>query len=313
MAPSLVVVTDPLRPQFGDGGVEIDRDAAAHGHHHGLAVHDFQPLLEVLDQIVGDQLDAVLGADDGLQLRPFGLELLLALDLFPFGGLVEIEVEVRDDRRAQLQLGQAALVVDRHRGAVLDRPLDVVDADVVAEDGARAGVGRLDGRAGEADEGGVGERVVHEARVAVDEVVLAAMGFVGDDHDVAAVREERMPVPLLFGEEFLDGGEDHATGRDRKLLAQVGPVSRLHRRLAQQILAAGEGAEELVVQIVAVGDDHDGRVGHGWMEDQATGVEGHGEALAGALRVPDHADALVADVSARLMTGNVGAALVAMP
>ena len=55
----------------------------------------------------------------------------------------------------ELELGQPALVVDRHGRAVLDGALDVVDADVVAEDGARVGVGLLDRRAGEADERGV--------------------------------------------------------------------------------------------------------------------------------------------------------------
>ena len=37
----------------------------------------------------------------------------------------------------------------------------------------------------------------------------------------------------------------------------------LDGRLPQNLLAAGEGPEELVVQIVAVGEDHDRRVVHG--------------------------------------------------
>ena len=44
----------------------------------------------------------------------------------------------------ECQLGQPALVVDRHRGPVLHRPLDVVDADVVAEHGPRVLVGQFD-------------------------------------------------------------------------------------------------------------------------------------------------------------------------
>ena len=75
--------------------------------------------------------------------------------------------------------------MDGHRGAVLHGTLDVVDADVVAKDGPGVGVFQFYGGAGEADEGGVGQGVTHVAGEAVDEVVLAAVGLVGDDHDVA--------------------------------------------------------------------------------------------------------------------------------
>ena len=132
----------------------------------------------------------------------------------------------------------------------------------------------------------------------VDEVVLAAVGLVGDDHDVAPVRQHGVGVALLLGVELLDRGEDDAPGIHRELAAQIGPVLRLHRRLAQQVLAAGEGAEELVVQIVAVGQHHDGRVLHRRLADDGAGVEGHSQALAGALGVPDDADAAIAGVAA---------------
>ena len=59
-------------------------------------------------------------------------------------------------------------------------------------------------------------------------------------------------------------------------------------------MTAAERAEELVVQIVAVGDDDDGRVLQLGLGDDLAGVEGHRQALAAALRVPDHADAPVA-------------------
>ena len=83
----------------------------------------------------------LLGADQGFELRPFALELLLALDLLALGRLLEIGVELRLLGLVERQLGQPALVVDRHGGAVLHRALDVVDADVVAEDRPRVGVG----------------------------------------------------------------------------------------------------------------------------------------------------------------------------
>jgi hypothetical protein len=42
---------------------------------------------------------------------------------------------------------------------------------------------------------------------AVDEVVLAAMGLVGDDDDIAPVRKHGVAVARLGGREPLDGGE----------------------------------------------------------------------------------------------------------
>ena len=85
--------------------------------------------------------------------------------------------------------------------AVLDRPLDVVDVDVIAEDLRGVVVVRLDGRAGEADEGGVGQGVAHVFGEAIGQVglvlaldqvgveaVLAAVGLVGDEDDVVAAR-----------------------------------------------------------------------------------------------------------------------------
>ena len=44
--------------------------------------------------------------------------------------------------------------------------------------------------------------------------------------------------------------------------AQVLAVLGLHRLLPEQFVAAGESAEKLVVEVVAVGDDHDRRVLH---------------------------------------------------
>ena len=261
------------------------------------------------DDVRGDERDALLRADDGFQLRPLGLELFLAVELLALGRFLEPGVDVGLLAFVERQPGEPALVVDRHRRAVLDGALDVVDADVVAEHGARVGVLELDRRAGEADEGRVGQGVPHVAGEAVDEVVLAAMRLVGDDHDVAALRQQRVAVALLLGEELLDGGEHHAARLDREFRAQIGPALRLHRRLPQQVPAAREGAEELVVEVVAVGQHDDGRVLHRRFADDPPGVERHRQALARALGVPDDADAPVAGIAARLAARLVMAAV----
>ena len=64
----------------------------------------------------------------------------------------------------------------------------------------------------------------------------------------------------------------------------------------------------MVVEIVAVGEHDHGGVGHGGLADDPPGVEGHGEALSGALRVPDDSDAPVARLATRPATGIGGPA-----
>ena len=298
----VVFLVLPLRAQPHQLPVELDADAAAHADDHRLALDHVESPLVVLDDVLGDQADALLGADDGLELRPARLEPLLLLDLLALGRLLKVRIDRGPLVLVDAKPGEAVLVVDRHGGAVLHRPLDVVDADVVAEDGARIRVAQLDWRAGEADERGVRQRVAHVAREAVDEVVLAAVRLVGDNDDVAPPGERGVRVTLLLGVELLDRREHHSTHGDRELLAQVGAALRLRWRLAEQVLAAREGAEELVVEVVAVGEDDDGRVVHRRLARDGSGVEGHRQALASALRVPDDADAAVAGLAAALET-----------
>ena len=289
-----VVAVVPAGPQPRDLAVELDADAPAHAHHHGLAVEGLEAALEVLDDVGGHQPEPPLGADHGLELGPAGLEPLGPLGLLALGDLLELVVDGGPGRLVDPQLGQAALVVDGHGGPVGHGGLDVVDADVVAEHGPGVGVLQLDGGAGEADEGGVGQGVSHVAGEAVDEVVLASVGLVGDHHDVAALRQGGEGAAGPVGEELLDGGEHHPARLHRQLGPQVGPAGGLHGGLAQQVPAAGEGAEELLVEVVAVGEHHHGGVGHGRRPDDGPGVEGHGEALARPLGVPHHPDAPVA-------------------
>ncbi len=297
----VVLGAGPVGAERDELVVEVDADAAAHADDHRLAVHRLEAPFIVGDEVGGDELDALGVADEGLERGPLRFELLAAGVLLALGDLLELGVELRQLGGVEGQLGDAALVVDRHRGLVGDGPLDVVDADVVAEDRPRVRVLVVDGRAGEADERGIGKRVAHVAGEPVDEVVLAAVRLVGDDDDVPAVAQGGQPLALL-GKELLDGREHHAAAGDLQELAQALAVGGLHGRLAEELEAALELAEELVVEVVAVGQDHQRRVLHRRVADHPGGVEQHREALAAALGVPDHARATVA----RLATMRVG-------
>ena len=111
--------------------------------------------------------------------------------------------------------------------------MNVVNADVVAKDRTRVGIGLLDRRSCEANKRGVGQSVVHVPRESVNEIVLAAVSLVGDDDDVPPVREHRMPVALLLRKELLNGREHNSARGHSELCAQIGTVGGLHRRLAQ--------------------------------------------------------------------------------
>ena len=204
----------PVGAQAHKLPVEVYANSTAHADDHRLTFQSLQSLLEVVNDVLGDLTDTLLGSDDGLQLGPLRLELLRAVDFLALGGFLEVGIDVWLLVLVEGQLGESALVVDGHRRLVLHRAPDVVDADVVAEYGAGVGVLELDGRPGKADERGVWQRVPHIAGVAVDEVVLAAVGLVGDDDDVAPLRKRGMGVAPLLGEEFLYSREDHAAGID---------------------------------------------------------------------------------------------------
>ena len=111
----VVAVGAPVGAQPRELAVELDADAAAHADDHGLAVEGFETLLEVGDDVLGDQLQPFLRADDRLQLRPLSLEFLLALDLLALGGLLELRVDLGLLTLVEGQFGEAALVVDRDR------------------------------------------------------------------------------------------------------------------------------------------------------------------------------------------------------
>jgi hypothetical protein len=121
----------------------------------------------VLHEVPRDERQALLGADDGLELRPLALELLLSLDLLAFGYLLELGIDPRLLGFVKAQLGEPAFLVDRDGRLVLHGALNVVNTDVVAENLAGALVLKLDGCAGEANEGGVRQRVAKVRREAV--------------------------------------------------------------------------------------------------------------------------------------------------
>ena len=301
-----VVLRAPFRAQGGYLVVQRHAYSPAHARNHRLAAlrRGFAAALDVFHDVARHHFQPLWRAGDRLQLRPLRLEALFALYLFAFGGFFEIRIHARALGFVQRELRQAAFVVDGNGRAVFHRAAYVVDAYAVAEHRAGAGVFQLYRSAGESDERGAGQGVAHVARETVYEVVLAAVRLVRNHHDVAALRQ-RFGARRAFGEELLDCGEYDAAGLDGQPVSQVGAARRLNGRLAQKPATARERAENLVVQIVAVGEDDCGRVLHRRLLNYRAGVERHSQAFAGALGAPRHAHAPVAGFAARVSSRRV--------
>jgi len=114
---------------------------------------------------------------------PFELRFLFRVEFRRLNEIVDVLVQVRVH---QLQLRRAMLVEERHGRAVLDRLLEVVDGNVIAEDLLRAFLARDERRAGEGEEQRLGQRRAHVQR---QHVVLAAVRLVRQDDHVGPVAE----------------------------------------------------------------------------------------------------------------------------
>ena len=58
-------------------------------------MEDLAAQVEMVGDVTGDQGQPLVRADDGLELRPPGVELFLAIELLALGGLLEIRVDLR--------------------------------------------------------------------------------------------------------------------------------------------------------------------------------------------------------------------------
>ena len=165
-------------PMSLDLGVHSQCGEAVNADHHALP--QMPPAHEMLDQIAGNRLQPVLAGNQMVFPGERPLQLLL-LRLVQFGLYqqrfhVLVQVLVR-----QLQLGNAVLVVERHRRPVVYALLEVVDRDVIAEHLARLLFACNQRRTSEPNEGGIRQGQAHVHRQCI---VLAAVRLVGNDDDV---------------------------------------------------------------------------------------------------------------------------------
>ena len=252
----------------------------------------------MLDNIMTKRIDNLGGTQHGVQVREVALARIDSLGVGLLGELLVLVVDLGEDTLVEFECDHTALVKHGARGIVLHSLRHVVDVDIVAEHLAGRAVLRRDGRAGEPDERRVRQGAADEQRgarvllaVSVEllfEPVLPAVRLIDHHHDVLAVGERGG-----FLLELLHRGEDDAVGAAaRDLLCKIGSALCLHGRLAQKVRAFGELREQLRVEVVAVGDHHDGGAVELLFEKMSQ--KHHRERLARALRVPENAALAVA-------------------
>ena len=184
----------------------------------------------------------------------------------------------------QIEIDDTALIIDGTCGTIGYCLSHVIHVDILPEHLFGISVALGDGRTRKAKEDGIGQSLtkqqgiafLHALRLVIPMfiAILRTVCLVGDDDDITPVAEQS-----CFFLKLLDGGEDDAAAHTAfeqlgKFLAALG----LLWSLTQEVLAAAELAEELVVEVLAVGD-HDERT-FGEVLDEEVGKEHHAQRLA---------------------------------
>ncbi len=185
----------------------------------------------MIHDILGDLTDTLLTSNDGLHPGPFAFKLLFLANLFTLGRLFKIRVDLRAFNITQFQLGQTAFVEDAHRGAVVNRLLNVINIDIIPEHSPGVLVLEFNRRAGKADERRIRKSIAHMSGKTIDKVVLTPVGLIRDHHNIAPVGKARIGIPTLLGEELLNGRKNNAAGRNLQTLSQQRTVFCLNRSL----------------------------------------------------------------------------------
>ncbi len=180
-------------------------------------------------KVFGNLLQTVIASDEMVLTGELPLQLCL-LVVTQVGGVNNFGDVLGKVLIHELEFGDAVLVIERDGVAIINRLLEVVDGDVVAEDLLRALLASHERRSSEADERGIRQSIPH---VQCEGVVLAPVRLVGDDDDVRSVGEFRVLLAIL-GAELLNQREHVAVVFSVEQLLQDARHSEPGRALPSQ-------------------------------------------------------------------------------
>ena len=215
-----------------------------------IALPDSHPAEACRCEVPGDLVETLVGGQDVVLAAELPFEFpgdinVFDLQLLQFLGDPFVEIP-----RGDAQPITAGLVVERHSGAVLDGPLEVVGGHVLAEDLPGDLVLLEERRSGEAEVARIRQR---GAQVERQGPVLRPVRLVGHDDDIVPPRVRPVGANLLV--ELLDQGEDMRLVLSQELpqVFAAGGTARI--TVVVRDAAAGEGPVDLGVEIRAVRED----------------------------------------------------------
>ena len=160
-------------------------------------------------------------------------------------------------------MDHAAFIKHRAGSAIFDSLGHIVNVDIITENLAGVAVLLRNRSTGKTDKCGIGETVADDPgctdmnfTVLVDlfKTILSPVSFVRHYNNVAPLR--KCGIGFL---KLLHGGENNAVCFPiGKQLFQVLPAGSLLRNLPEELLTLGKLSVELIVKVVAVGQNHNG-------------------------------------------------------
>ena len=272
----LVQLLGVLLPLRGNGLPRAIRRDLVDAHEHGLAAPPPRRVVphEVL-RLDRDGLRRHVDHDLGLDgvIHPLAV---LRIEVLLLHRLDELLV---DGRRIDAKLVDPRLVEERHGRMVLDRAVEVVDGHILTKLLLRQ-VAALKRRSREPNTRGIRQEPKHVVR---EDAIVGAVRLVGEDDDLM-VEMNRRPCR---GIELVDQ-------REQETVVPLQPfpqplAGRWHARFRKRVAkapAARERPRNLLVQLVAVRHDQEGRRTARLAQDLSR-EEHHRIALARSLRVPE--------------------------
>ncbi|OPZ95632.1 MAG: hypothetical protein BWY71_02174 [Planctomycetes bacterium ADurb.Bin412] len=191
----------PVGPQAGNLPVHLHGNPPAHAYDHRLACKGLLPLLEMLDHIRRHHRHPLRMPDNRLQLRPLGLGLLRGGAFLALGNRRHLLIQLFLLIRLQMHLGQPGFIINPDRGLIVNRLLNIVNVDVMAEHRRGRGVLLLDGCGRKADKRGFRQGIPqilghsvgspHPAVFILHhpglKAVMAAVGLVGNHNNILSL------------------------------------------------------------------------------------------------------------------------------
>jgi len=190
--PLIVVFMMPFRTQLCYFLIKLNADSTTHTNYHGFTFENFQAFLKMLDYILSNELYPFLCADNCLELSPLGFKLFFPFKFFALCNLFKFRIDFRFFTLIEVKLGQAAFIIDGNRGLVFNRPLNVIDADIISENCSGISIGSFEWSSGKSYKRSSGQSISHMPGITVNKIILAAVGFIGYDHNIISSGKNRV-------------------------------------------------------------------------------------------------------------------------